>query len=206
MHGISTKYVRHLCADRAKAILGVGGTANATIPAKAPQPTQRPNKHQTNKDDAALFARINKSSCDTNKAASSMDALLRTGLTPTIEVATVEAIHSVAQAQRLAQRQAQAVRVLSDATQPNEEVKDQIRRQGKVKLSKVPHRQIVAMARGPAIRGWRASSEANRRRKADRGAVAVGSTRWAAHNLGNKNERSGKRCSAATSAALNSRT
>ena len=125
---------------------GGGGTANATIPAKAPQPTQRPNKHQTNKDDAALFARINKSSCDTNKAASSMDALLRTGLTPTIEVATVEAIHSVAQAQRLAQRQAQAVRVLAMHT-AKREVKDQIRRQGKVKLSKVPHRQIVAMAR-----------------------------------------------------------
>ena len=58
----------------------------------------------------------------------------------------VEAIHSVAQAQRLAQRQAQAVRVLAMHA-AKRDVKDQIRRQGKVKLSRVPQHEIIAMAR-----------------------------------------------------------
>ena len=58
----------------------------------------------------------------------------------------VEAISSLTQAQRLAQRQLQAVRVLCER-RAQEEIKDQIRRQGKVKLSRVPQREISAMAR-----------------------------------------------------------
>jgi hypothetical protein len=58
----------------------------------------------------------------------------------------VEANLSLTQAQRLAQRQAQAVRVLCER-RAQEEIKDTIRRQGKIKLSKVPRREIIAMAR-----------------------------------------------------------
>ena len=58
----------------------------------------------------------------------------------------VEAIHSLTQAQRVAQRQVIAVRVLCER-RAQEEIKDQIRRQGKIKLSKVPRHHIVAMAR-----------------------------------------------------------
>jgi hypothetical protein len=79
----------------------------------------------------------------------------------------VEAIHSLTQAQRLAQRQAQAVRVLCER-RAQEEIKDQIRRQGKIKLSKVPRRDIVRLGQGPAIRGRRVSIPANRRSQADR--------------------------------------
>ena len=53
-------------------------------------------------------------------------------------------------AQRLAQRQLQAVRVLCER-RAQEEIKDQIRRQGKVKLRSVPRREIIAMARGKLI-------------------------------------------------------
>jgi hypothetical protein len=49
-------------------------------------------------------------------------------------------------AQRQAQRQAQAVRVLAMHT-AQREVKDAIRREGKVKLCKVPARDITAMAK-----------------------------------------------------------
>ena len=58
----------------------------------------------------------------------------------------VEAIHSLTQTQRLAQRQAQAVRVLCER-RAQEEIKDQIRREGRVKLRSVPRREIIAMAR-----------------------------------------------------------
>jgi hypothetical protein len=58
----------------------------------------------------------------------------------------VEATPSLTQAQRLAQRQLQAVRVLCER-RAQEEVKDQIRRQGKIKLSKVPRREIIAEAK-----------------------------------------------------------
>jgi hypothetical protein len=58
----------------------------------------------------------------------------------------VEATPSLTQAQRQAQRQAIAVQVLCER-RAREEIKDQIRRQGKVKLSRVPHREITAMAR-----------------------------------------------------------
>ena len=58
----------------------------------------------------------------------------------------VEAISSLTQAQRLAQRQLQAVRVLCER-RAQEEIKDQIRRQGKIKLSKVPRREIIAEAK-----------------------------------------------------------
>jgi hypothetical protein len=58
----------------------------------------------------------------------------------------VEANPSLTQAQRQAQRQAIAVQVLCER-RAREEIKDRIGRQGKVKLSRVPHRQIVAMAR-----------------------------------------------------------
>jgi hypothetical protein len=58
----------------------------------------------------------------------------------------VEANPSLARSQRLAQRQLQAVRVLCER-RAQEEIKDQIRRQGKVKLSRVPQREIIAMAR-----------------------------------------------------------
>jgi hypothetical protein len=49
-------------------------------------------------------------------------------------------------AQRLAQRQAIAVRVLCER-RAQEEIKDQIRRQGKIKLSKVPRHHIERLAR-----------------------------------------------------------
>jgi hypothetical protein len=58
----------------------------------------------------------------------------------------VEATPSLTQAQRQAQRQVIAVRVLCER-HAREEIKDQIRRQGKVKLSRVPQREIIAMAR-----------------------------------------------------------
>ena len=58
----------------------------------------------------------------------------------------VEATPSLTQAQRLAQRQTIAVQVLCER-RACEEIKDQIRRQGKVKLRSVPHREIIAMAR-----------------------------------------------------------
>jgi hypothetical protein len=58
----------------------------------------------------------------------------------------VEAIHSVAQAQRLAQRKLQAVRVLCER-RAQEEIEDQIRREGRVKLRSVPRREIIDMAR-----------------------------------------------------------
>jgi hypothetical protein len=54
----------------------------------------------------------------------------------------VEANPSLARSQR----QAQAVRVLCEG-RAREEIKDQIRRQGKVKLSRVPARVITALAR-----------------------------------------------------------
>jgi len=57
----------------------------------------------------------------------------------------VEAIHSLTQAQRLAQRQAQAVRVLAMYT-AKRDVKDRLRREGK-KLSKVPHHHVERLAR-----------------------------------------------------------
>jgi hypothetical protein len=58
----------------------------------------------------------------------------------------VEATSSLTQTQRLAQRQAQAVRVLCE-WQAQEEIKERIRKQGKIKLSKVPRSQLVRMAR-----------------------------------------------------------
>jgi hypothetical protein len=58
----------------------------------------------------------------------------------------VEAIPNLTQVQRQAQRQAQAVRVLVMHA-AKREVKDAIRREGKVKLSRVPQREIIAMAR-----------------------------------------------------------
>ena len=58
----------------------------------------------------------------------------------------VEANPSLTQARRLAQRQAQAARVLCER-RAQEEIKDQIRRQGKIKLSKVPRHEIIAEAR-----------------------------------------------------------
>jgi hypothetical protein len=58
----------------------------------------------------------------------------------------VEATPSLTQAQRQAQRQVIAVRVLCER-HAREEIKDQIRRQGKVKLSRVPRGEITAMAK-----------------------------------------------------------
>jgi hypothetical protein len=58
----------------------------------------------------------------------------------------VEATPSLTQAQRQAQRQAQAVRVLAMHAAKHD-VKDAIRREGKVKLSRVPQREITAMAK-----------------------------------------------------------
>jgi hypothetical protein len=58
----------------------------------------------------------------------------------------VEANPSLARSQRLAQRQAQAVRVLAMYT-AKREVKDAIRREGKVKLSRVPRHRIERLAR-----------------------------------------------------------
>ena len=118
-----------------------------TIPAKAPAPTQRPNKHQTNKNDAALFVRSQCEAVIQIKRPAKAGPAPTIGLTSTTEeVNMVEAIHSLTQAQRLAQRQAQAVRVLCER-RAQEEIKDQIRRQGKIKLSKVPRRDIVRLAR-----------------------------------------------------------
>jgi hypothetical protein len=57
----------------------------------------------------------------------------------------VEATPSLTQAQRIAQRQAQAVRVLAMHT-AQREVKERLRREGK-KLSKVPRRDIERLAR-----------------------------------------------------------
>ena len=57
----------------------------------------------------------------------------------------VEAIHSLTHSERLAQCQAQAVRVLAQQSAMRE-VKDRLRREGKIKLSKVPLREIKAMA------------------------------------------------------------
>ena len=58
----------------------------------------------------------------------------------------VEAISSLARSQRQAQRQAQAVRVLVMYA-AKREVKDRLRREGKVKLSRVPHREITTLAK-----------------------------------------------------------
>ena len=58
----------------------------------------------------------------------------------------VEATPSLTHAQRQAQRQAIAVQVLAMHA-AKREVKEQIRRQGKVKLPRVPARVITAMAR-----------------------------------------------------------
>jgi hypothetical protein len=58
----------------------------------------------------------------------------------------VEAISSLTHAQRLAQRQLQAVQVLAMHA-AKQEVKDAIRREGKVKLLRVPARDITAMAK-----------------------------------------------------------
>ena len=58
----------------------------------------------------------------------------------------VEATPSLTQAQRLAQRQAQAVRVLAMHA-AKRDVKDRLRREGKVKLSRVPQHEIIAMAK-----------------------------------------------------------
>jgi hypothetical protein len=63
----------------------------------------------------------------------------------------VEAIHSLTQTQRLAQRQLQAVRVLCER-RAQEEIKDQIRREGRVKLRSVPRREIIAMARAAILK------------------------------------------------------
>jgi DNA invertase Pin-like site-specific DNA recombinase len=57
----------------------------------------------------------------------------------------VEAIPSLARSQRQAQRQAHAVRVLAQQ-RAREEVKARLRREGRVKLSSVPSREITAMA------------------------------------------------------------
>jgi hypothetical protein len=62
----------------------------------------------------------------------------------------VEATPSLTQAQRQAERQVIAVRVLCER-RACEEIKDQIRRQGKVKLSRVPARDITAMARARLV-------------------------------------------------------
>ena len=58
----------------------------------------------------------------------------------------IEAIHSLTQAQRLAQRQVQAVRVLAQQSAMRE-IREQIRREGRVKLSKVPLHHIQRLAR-----------------------------------------------------------
>jgi hypothetical protein len=63
----------------------------------------------------------------------------------------VEANSSLTQAQRLAQRQLQAVRVLCER-RAQEEIKDQIRREGRVKLRSVPRREIIAMARAAILK------------------------------------------------------
>ena len=64
----------------------------------------------------------------------------------------VEATPNLTQAQRQAQRQAQAVRVLVMHA-AKREVKDAIRCEGKVKLSRVPQREIIAMARERVMAG-----------------------------------------------------
>ena len=61
----------------------------------------------------------------------------------------VEANLSLARSQRLAQRQHQAVRVLCER-RAQEEIKDRLRREGH-KLSKVPRREITAMARAAIL-------------------------------------------------------
>jgi hypothetical protein len=69
-------------------------------------------------------------------------------LTPTTgAIHMVEAISSLApsRAQRQAERMRLAVRVLCQH-RAQEEVKARLRREGRVKLSTVPHREIVAMA------------------------------------------------------------
>jgi hypothetical protein len=53
----------------------------------------------------------------------------------------VETTSSLTQAQRQAQRQAIAIRVLCEH-RAQEEIKDAIRREGKCKLSSVPRREI----------------------------------------------------------------
>ena len=96
----------------------------------------------------------------------------------------VEAIHSLTQTQRLAQRQLQAVRVLCER-RAQEEIKDQIRREGRVKLRSVPRREHRKAGQGEGDGGCSLSRKANRRGKADRRALALGATWRAAHNLGN---------------------
>ena len=58
----------------------------------------------------------------------------------------VEATPSLTQAQRLAQRQAQAVRVLAMYA-AKQEMEDRLRREGKVKLSRVPRHHIERLAK-----------------------------------------------------------
>lgn len=62
----------------------------------------------------------------------------------------VEATPSLTQAQRQAMRQAIAVRVLCEQ-RAREEIKDQIRREGRVKLRSVPRHEIIAIARAKAF-------------------------------------------------------
>ena len=62
----------------------------------------------------------------------------------------VEANPSLARSQRQAQRQAHAVRVLAQQ-RAREEVKAAIRREGRVKLSAVPARDITGMAEALVI-------------------------------------------------------
>jgi hypothetical protein len=62
----------------------------------------------------------------------------------------VEAISTLSRSQRAAQRMRQAVGVLCER-QAMLELKEQIRREGKIKLSSVPRREIVALARARLI-------------------------------------------------------
>ena len=77
----------------------------------------------------------------------------------------VEAISSLTQAQRLAQRQLQAVRVLCER-RAQEEIKDQIRRQGKVKLRGC-HSARYRNGQGEGDRGCRLPRKVDRRGEAD---------------------------------------
>ena len=77
----------------------------------------------------------------------------------------VEATPSLTQPQRQAQRQAQAVRVLAMHT-AKREVKHAIRREGRVKLRSVPHREIKRLARARLFEDaeyrWRLIADAKR--------------------------------------------
>jgi hypothetical protein len=66
----------------------------------------------------------------------------------------VEAVSSLARSQRQAQRQAERMRLavrVEAMRRAREEVKAQIRREGRVKLSQVPSREITAMAEALVI-------------------------------------------------------